>query len=299
MKFPRKIIVNGRLADPRKPVLSAFDRGFLYGDGVYETLRAYKGQIFLFNEHFKRLRRSAQGIGLGLPFTAKSLHAAMLKALKANLLQEAVIRLSLSRGPGPLGFDPRPAGPPTWTVIATPPRHNLARLARRFTLALVKTRRAPQEVLDPAFKTTNNIHQILAKREAIRLGADEAVMLNVKNQLTEGTISNVFFVKQGVLHTPALSCGLLPGVTRALVLRLAKILNIRVREGVYKADDLRRADEIFITSSALEVIPAAILKEVGRPPLRLSEKPITEKLQIAYSLELSKPDVMWPQNAAT
>jgi len=267
MIYPQKILLNGRLIDPRLPALSAYDRGFLYGDGVYETLRIYDGKAYDLPGHFRRLKHSARGLGIPVPFSSATLERGIARLLRANGLREAVVRVTVSRGEGPLGFDPRPAGPPTWVVMAHPAKpHPAWCYEKGIRLALTRVRRNPRIALNPSFKTTNNINNILAKRESIRRRAYEALMLNTEGFVAEGTISNVFFVKGRTLKTPSLDCGILEGVTRSAVLRLARARGLRLREARFRPAALFAADEVFITSTTMEVMPAtALIDETGRP----------------------------------
>jgi branched-chain amino acid aminotransferase len=264
MDFPRKIWVNGKLADPRKPLVSAYDHGFLYGDGVYETVRVYGGKVFRFDGHYRRLVQSARGVGIPLAFSRETMRRAVESLIKVNRLEEASVRLTLSRGPGPMGFDPRPCKTPTLAVMPGPhPRHAPALYERGVTAALARTRRNPKASLDPIMKTTNNLNNILAKREAIAAGAYEAVMLNIDGYLAEGTISNIFFIEGGRLCTPSLDCGILEGVTRDAVIALAVKRGLTVMEGAFRPERLHGADEVFLTSTTFEVLPVTRLAEPG------------------------------------
>jgi branched-chain amino acid aminotransferase len=265
MTTPKKIWINGKLADPRVPLISAYDHGFLYGDGVYETVRVYGGKVFRFDEHFRRLLRSSKGLGLAVPATLDSLRRAVQSLIRVNGLTEASVRITLSRGPGPMGFDPRPCVKPTLAVMpGPPPKHDPRFYERGIKVVLAGTRRNPKESLDPAMKTTNNLNNILAKREAIAAGAYEAVMLNTRGFLAEGTISNVFFVKGSTLFTPSLDCGILEGVTRTEVLRLAVRRGLKAEEGSYRPERLFTADEVFLTSTTFEVLPVTAIVAGGR-----------------------------------
>lgn len=262
MEFPRKIWLNGRLADPRRPLVSAYDHGFLYGDGVYETVRVYGGKVFRFDGHFRRLVGSARGLGIALPLAREKLRRAVELLIRANRLTEASVRITLSRGPGPMGFDPRPCKTPTLALMPGPhPRHAPELYERGVKIVLARTRRNPKAALDPIMKTTNNLNNILAKREAIAAGAYEAVMLNVDGRLAEGTISNVFFAKGNRLYTPSLDCGILEGVTRTEVMRLAARRGMKIEEGAFRPDRLFSAEEVFLTSTTFEVMPVASVEE--------------------------------------
>lgn len=267
MKLPKKIWLNGRLVDPAKPALSVFDRGFLYGDGVYETVRVYGGTMFHFDQHFERLEASARSVRLSLGLAKGAVRAAAEKVLRANGLKEAVIRFTVTRGPGPLGFDPSFSRTPTWALIAVPAAgHAAEHYQNGIRAALVRVRRNARTALDPAIKTTNNLNNILAKMESLERNATEAVMLNTDGYLAEGTISNIFFISGNTLKTPSLDCGLLAGVTRSAVIELAKLRRLTVVEGRYRPRDLFSAKEMFLTSTTFEVMPVTtLIDEDGRP----------------------------------
>jgi branched-chain amino acid aminotransferase len=265
MSYPKKIWINGRLVDPRKPVVSAYDHGFLYGDGVYETIRIYRRKPFRFSAHYRRLLQSARGLGLAVGFSEKALATAVRALVRADRLEEASVRITLTRGPGPMGFDPRPCRTPTLAVMpGPPPRHDPRCYERGVKVVLARTRRNPRAALDPIMKTTNNLNQILAKREAIAAGAYEAVLLNTDGFLAEGTISNVFFLKGRTLFTPSLDCGILEGVTRTEVLRLARRRGLKTVEGFFRPERLFSADEAFLTSTTFEVLPVTRVAAGGR-----------------------------------
>lgn len=258
--------LNGRFVDGDKPHIRVFDHGFLYGDGVYETLRVYGGRAFLSKNHWRRLRRSARGLGLAVPFSDGELEAMVPRLLARNQLKEAVVRVSVSRGPGPLGFDPRPCHTPTVVALAVPPWPLKASLRERGCVVKVtQVRRMPAAALSPAMKTTNNLNNILAKREAIRAKAFEAVMLNTDGDLAEGTVSNLFFVSQGRLQTPALDCGILDGVTRRWVIDHARRHGWTVEEGHYPLKNLLSSSDAFLTSTVMEVAPIRrVIDPAGR-----------------------------------
>ncbi len=291
---PEKVWINGTIRDARAPLLSVYDRGFLYGDGVYETLRVEHGRLFHFDEHYRRLKNSARGLGLRVPYGGKVLRRGVERLLKSNGLRDAVLRITLTRGPGPLGFDPRPAKTPTCVMIATPPRRHAEDLYRRgVLLAVARVRRTPATSLDPAFKSTNNLNNILAKMEAVKRGAYEALMLNIRGDVAEGTISNVFFISGKILRTPSLDCGILSGVTRSVVLALAKREGLKVAEGHYSLKRLFRAEEVFITSTTMEVMPVTRIADESGKVRRVGNGRVgdwSRRLRAAYQKEISR---MW------
>lgn len=259
------VFLNGRFLHESRAHLSVFDHGFLYGDGVYETVRVYNGRVFRWPDHIRRLRRSCRWLSLACPWSSSMLERAIGALVRKNLRDSASVRITVSRGPGPLGFDPALCPTPTLAMMLHPDRPVERLQAQGVTIAIPSVRRSHPDTLDPAIKSNNTLNLILAKMEAKRRRAFEAVLLNLDGHLTEGTTSNLFFAKGKRLFTPALSCGLLEGVTRAVVIRLARRLGIPVREGRYTLADLRRADEIFLTSTTLEIVPVTSVVTPPRP----------------------------------
>src|SRR5512144_230083 len=217
------VYLDGHFVAREKALVSVFDHGFLYGDGIYETMRAYEGRLFLLRKHLARLKRSAAAISLKLPLSPGAIADALNESLAVNRLKDAYVRLHISRGPGEIGLDPALCSAPT-IVIAAKPFHDYPAeyYERGVNVSVVKTRRNHPLALPPAIKGTNFLNNILAKIESVRAGAYEGIMLNWEGFVAEGTICNVFMVKSGTLLTPALSIGILEGVTRGLVLDLAR-----------------------------------------------------------------------------
>jgi branched-chain amino acid aminotransferase len=252
------IYLNGKIVPAKEAVVSVFDHGFLYGDGIYETIRVYDRVIFMLEEHLGRLYRSASMIGLTLPFEIDSLKNSIYETLIANALRNAYIRLTVSRGHGPIGLDPDLC-PETTTVIIV---QELKEYPRAFyekgiTLIISETRRNIKEAINPKIKSLNFLNNILAKIEAKKRDAYEAIMLNAYGKLAEGSISNVFFYKDGVLCTPSLECGILDGITRRLVIELATREDLKIKEGEFTKEDIYSAAEVFITNTTLEVMPVS------------------------------------------
>jgi len=280
------VYVNGDFVPREKARISVFDHGFLYGDGIYETMRSYEGTIFLLKRHLARLKCSARAISLKLPLSLSGIDDSLNESLRINKLQNAYIRLHISRGPGEIGLDPALCSSPTM-VIVSKPFHDYpsAYYSQGVSVAIVKTRRNHPLALNPAIKGTNFLNNILAKIEAIKAGAYEGIMLNWQGYVAEGTISNIFMVKKRVLYTPHVSTGILEGVTRDLVLRLAKRAKLAVRESRIMPKELRAADECFITNTTMEIMPVTMIDKKtvgsGRPG------PVTEVLMLAYKKEVS------------
>lgn len=252
------VYVNGKILRSKEAVISVFDHGFLYGDGVYETLRAYDGVVFKLDEHLSRLSRSASLIGLSIPHHTDHLKIALYETLIANAIRNAYIRITISRGKGPIGIDPDLCPIPTVVIFAQEFREYPKEYYKNgIHLIIPTTRRNYSQAVNPQIKSLNFLNNILAKMEAKKNNAHEAVMLNVRGHLTEGTISNIFFCRDNELYTPSQDCGILDGITRAVVLDLAQKEGIRVHEGRFRRNDIYSANEVFITNTTMEVMPVS------------------------------------------
>jgi len=259
------VYLNDRFVDQKEAMVSVFDHGFLYGDGVYETLRSYGGRFFMLQPHLARLQRSARLIGLEPPIPLDEWPPLLHEALDRNELQDAHLRITISRGEGELGLDPALCRRPTLVIMARP----LARYPDRLFeegvgLAIVTVRRNPVSALSPRIKSLNFLNNILAKQEAAKAGAFDALMLNAEGLLTESTTSNFFFAREGRLHTPSIDCGILDGITREIVLTLAREAGIQAEEGCYPAELLARAEEAFLTNTSMEIMPVC---SIDRQPV--------------------------------
>jgi len=281
------VYLNGRFVPKEKAVVSVFDHGFLYGDGIYETMRAYQGTIFELRQHLNRLKHSAAAISLRLPLPIEKIAEALNRSVQINKLQEAYIRLHISRGPGEIGLDPALCSAPTMVIVAKPFHDYPAEhYSRGIRVAFVKTRRNHPLAIDPFIKSTNFLNNIQAKIEAIKAGAYEGIMLNWEGYVAEGTISNIGMVKKGVLCTPHLKTGILKGVTRDLVLSLAKKNHVPVREALLKPQDFLAADECFITNTTMEIMPVT---RIGRKVVGKGKPgPVTTLLRQAYAREVRR-----------
>lgn len=256
------IFLNDSLVPEDQAKVSILDRGFLYGDGVFETLRAYSGVLFHCNDHLDRLFQSAEAIYLQLPFTRDYLIEALHKTLEANHLKDAYLRLSVTRGVSEPGLDIGGSLSPTLTIFAkgfSGYPDSLYQSGIRATV--VNTRRIPASALNPAVKSLNFLNNIMARVEAKRLNAAEAIMLNMEGYVAEGTVSNIFIVKDGVVKTPPLSAGILNGVTRSIVMDLLKENGIPIIEQTFYPDELYTADECFVTSTLYEVMPVTSIND--------------------------------------
>lgn len=274
------IYMNNRLVPKGKAVVSVFDHGFLYGDGVYETLRVYNGVAFKIDEHMERLICSASMIGLTIPLTPEKIKEAVYKTVRANKHRDAVVRITVSRGPGPLGLDPSLCPVPTFVIIANEFKpYPRAYYQKGIRIAVVNIRRNFHKALDPQIKSLNFLNNILAKQEAKEMGALEAIMLNYRGDITEGTVSNIFFIKDNILCTPSLRTGILNGITRSGILEIARGLGLEIKEGHFKPDDIFSAREVFISNTTMEVMPVSYVNDT-----KISDAPgsITRELRGAH-----------------
>jgi len=253
--------VNGRVSDQAHASISVFDHGFLYGEGVYETLRTYNGQPFLFDRHMKRLRNSAEMLALAVPLSDAAIDARFRETMIAAGLgdspeREAYIRILVTRGIGELTYDPAACPTPSVVVIVKPnvdpPREVFERGVK---VALVPIVRNHPGSVNPLIKSNNLLNNALAMQEAFRRGGYEGIMRNYKGELAECTQSNFFIVKNGAALTPPIDAGLLPGITRAFLFEVGAEIGIPVREQVLRDDDLFGADECFLTSTTREAVP--------------------------------------------
>ncbi len=266
-----QVHINGRLVDERQALVSAFDRGFLFGDGIFESMRVVSGTIFRFDRHLERLRRSALLIGLDLPGNGAGIAAAAGEVIRANRLEDARLRVTVTRGPGRPGDYLDAPGPPTVVIVAQPFSGVAASLYEEgVKAALSRRRQIPAEVLDPAIKSTSRLSSVLARREARDQGAFEAILSDAEGNLTEGTVSNIFLVTDGGgLRTPATPAGCLPGVTRQAAIDLARGIGLEVREERVPVRALETALEVFLTNSSWDILPVVRIDEravgQGRP----------------------------------
>ena len=259
-----KIYINGKLYEKQDAKVSVFDHGLLYGDGVFEGIRAYNRLVFKLNEHIDRLYESAHSIMLKIPMTKEAMVKAVTQTLKANKLENAYIRLIVTRGEGDLGLDPRKClGKETVIIITDKIALYPEKLYNNgMEIITVSTTRNSHEALNPQIKCLNYLNNIMAKIEAIHLGYEEALMLNDSGYVAECTGDNIFMVSEGELYTPPECMGALRGVTRDTVIELAKVMKIPAHEHVFTRHELYIAQESFLTGTAAEIIP--VVKVDGR-----------------------------------
>ncbi|HCJ66533.1 MAG TPA: branched-chain-amino-acid transaminase [Elusimicrobia bacterium] len=259
-----KIYLNGKLVEKEEAKISVFDHGLLYGDGVFEGIRAYAGKVFCLDEHLDRLYNSAQAIMLIIPLSKEKLRKAVISTLRENKLSDAYIRLVVTRGEGDLGLDPKKCPQPSIVIITDkivlyPEEY----YTQGLEVVTVATKRNLPEALNPAIKSLNYLNNILAKIEAGLRGTPEAIMLNKDGFVAECTGDNIFIIKDKEIFTPPTHIGVLEGITRNVVIKIAKEkLNFKVEENVFTQYELYTADECFLTGTAAEIIP--VVKIDGR-----------------------------------
>jgi branched-chain amino acid aminotransferase len=276
-----KIFIDGKYYSERDAKVSVFDHGLLYGDGVFEGIRAYHGRVFKLKEHIDRLFCSAKAILLELPMSHAQLMKATVETCRQNKLRDGYIRLVVTRGVGTLGLNPRTCKKPSVIIIADkiqlyPPEY----YKRGLDIITVPTVRNLHSALNPAIKSLNYLNNILAKIEANNAGVEEAVMLNAEGFVAECTGDNLFIVKNRALFTPPLSAGALYGITRQTVIELAEEAGLKVSEPNLTRYDLFNADECFLTGTGAELIP--VVKIDGRVIGTGKPGPVTRRLEEDY-----------------
>ena len=252
----RQIYISGKFFPQEDAKISVFDHGLLYGDGVFEGLRSYRGKVFRLDEHVRRLYESAKAIWLEIPMSPDEMCDAVNEAVRVNKIDDGYIRLVVTRGAGTLGLDPNRCSNPQVIIIADAISLYPKELYEKgLEIVTVSVQRNHPAALSPRIKSLNYLNNILAKIEGIQAGCIEALMLNHKGEVAECTGDNVFLVRQGVLQTPPLEAGILEGVTRDAVIEVAKEAGIEVREMPLTKHDVYIADECFLTGTAAEIIP--------------------------------------------
>jgi len=276
-----KIYIDGKYYDERDAKISVFDHGLLYGDGIFEGIRAYNGRVFKLKEHIDRLFCSARSILLNVPMAHAEIMAAIVETCRRNRIRDGYIRLVVTRGVGTLGLNPKGCKTPSVIIIAGkiqlyPPelyQHGMA-------IVTVPTTRNLHSALNPAIKSLNYLNNILAKIEANNAGCEEAIMLNAEGFVAECTGDNIFIVKERQLLTPPLSAGALYGITRRVVMDLAAQSGVKANEPNLTRYDLFNAEECFLTGSAAELMP--IVKIDGRVIGDGKPGPVTKSLVAEY-----------------
>jgi len=283
------VYVDGDWLKKSQASVSVYDHGFLYGDGVFEGIRVYDGVIFRFKEHLDRLYDSAKSIKLRIPLSPEEMTKAVIDTLKRNDLKDAYIRLVVSRGVGDLGVDPRKCRTPSVIVITEylDPTYGTVAKEKGITAIISSVRRDMVDATTHEIKSLNYLNSVLAKLEATDAGADDALMLDRSGFVSEATTTNLFIVKEGELFTPPTSAGILPGVTRRRVIKLARELGYNMYEKGLTPYAVTNADEAFLTGTLAEIVPLVKIRGIvigdGRPG------PITKRIMDAFVRIRSDP----------
>jgi branched-chain amino acid aminotransferase group I len=274
----RFVCLNGEIVERDAAKVSAFDRSFLYGDGLFETVRAYGGAPFMLAEHLARMANSAEALGIAMP-AAGDIATVVERLIEMNELADAYVRITLSRGTHAGRLVPDEPLRPTLLIDARELRPYPAEMYERGATVAVAESAHHSGTVVGRHKTTSYVASILAKREAQERGADEAILLDHAGHVAEGAASNVFCVRDGRLLTPPLDLNILPGITRQCVIKLARETGIETAETRFGADELKAADEVFLTNSLMEVMPAG---SIDGSALASIPGPVTAALAAAY-----------------
>jgi len=270
------VFLNGQFVPEEQAVVSVFDRGFLYGDGLFETMRVYRGRPFLWEEHMRRLKHGAELLKIRIPFSLDELRRQTDRLVEQNKMPESLLRLSLSRGVGPRGYSPQGADNPSLVMAlhaapvidpANPPRWRV----------ITSSVRLPAGELLAQVKTCNKLPQIIARTEADGAGAQEALLLNTDGEIAEASSSNLFWIERGVVCTPPLSSGALPGVTRDLVLDLCRKLGLDNLEAGIAPGGLKQAEGAFLSLTSWEIVEITRVDDEV-----LGQSPLVGKIREAY-----------------
>ncbi|ATO50583.1 branched-chain-amino-acid transaminase [Brevibacillus laterosporus] len=271
------IYLNGKFVEKENAKISVYDHGFLYGDGIFEGIRVYNGNVFRLQEHIERLYESALSIMLVIPMKIEEMMDAVVETVRKNELRDAYIRLVISRGDGDLGLDPRSCKKANIVIIVEQLRLFPQELYETgLKIVTVPTRRNKPDALNPKIKSLNYLNNVMVRMEASMAGVSEALMLNSEGYVTEGSGDNIFLVKKGVIYTPPTYLGALDGITRQAIMDIARELGYVIKEEPFTRHDVYIADEVFLTGTAAEVISvsevdARIIRD-GKPG------PVTKQL---------------------
>lgn len=270
------VYLNGKFVPEEQAVVSVFDRGFLYGDGLYETLRICNGKPFRWAEHMERFERGATFLKIKAPFKADELRGQVLELIRLNRMPEALLRISLSRGVGPRGFSPKGAVRPALVMSLHPAPDTNAKPLPTWRVISASSRLPANEPLS-LFKNCNRIPQILAKAEADVAGADDALLLNTNGEIVEASASNLFWIQDNMVCTPPLASGILAGVTRLAVFEICRKLGLPTREIGITPEGLRKAQGVFLSVSSWGIIEVFSLDQHD-----LARSPVAMRIQADY-----------------
>ena len=273
-----QVYLNGDYVDSVNATIAVDDRGFLYGDALYESIRIFRGGLFRFAGHWDRLSAGAAALQIVAP-PSDEVRAAIAELVHSNNVADGSARITLTRGPGGEGLRTTGSGPPTLLItVRALSEERLAKGRSGFSAIIARSRRSPVG-LPSSIKSANRLDAILARLEADTSGVDEAIMLSAEGHVAEGTASNVFWYSGGTLRTPALDIGILPGVTRHAVLEVCSNLGIESHEGRWPADDLLRASEAFVTMSSLGPV---LIREIDSQPMSADPTSAFDRVRDAY-----------------
>jgi branched-chain amino acid aminotransferase len=278
--------INQVIKPAAEATVSVFDHGLLYGDGIFEGLRFYHGRTFMLEAHLERLELSARAIALELPYSRAQITVAIEQLIEQFDSDTGYLRLVVTRGEGSLGIDPRKCARPALFIIADELSvMDVDDNCQGIKLYIAQTRRLPAQCLDPQIKSLNYLNNILARIEANRAGMDEALMLNLDGYVSEGSVDNIFIVSDGVLRTPRLGDGLLAGVTRAVIIDLARQAGIPCEETSLTLQDLAQAEECFLTGTGAELVP---VKQIGERVLAAPDIALTPLLMQRFRARIDE-----------
>jgi len=283
------IYIDGKFYPKSEAKISVYDHGLLYGDGVFEGIRAYNGSVFKLKEHVDRLYKSAHTIMLQIPMTKEEMTKTVIETLKKNNLKEGYIRLVVTRGVGDLGLDPRKCAKPTVIIITQPWKvlHGDDAKDKGITTMISWVKRDPVDATTHEIKSLNYLNSILAKIEANTAGVDDAICLDKTGFICEGVAENIFMVKDGEIATPPICTGALDGITRRVVIQLARKLGYKVEERNMTPNEMFNADEVFFTGTAAEIAP---VREINKRIINDGKPgPITKRLMQEYSKLVKDP----------
>jgi branched-chain amino acid aminotransferase len=288
--MPQVIYLNGEYVAKEQAKVSVYDHGFLYGDGIFEGIRIYNGNIFKCKEHLNRLYDSAKSIMLAIPLSYEEMEQALVETIRRNGLRDGYIRLVVSRGPGDLGLDPR-RSPRANVIIIVEKLAIYPEEAYRNGLKTISVsqRRNIPDALNPKIKSLNYLNNILVKIQANLADVGEAIMLNSQGYVAEGSSDNIFIVKRGIVFTPPCYCGALEGITRLAIIEICERIGLKLKEEPFTLHDVFVADEAFFTGTAAEVI--AVREVDGRIIGNGQAGPITTRLLQEFRTIVDKDGV--------
>jgi aminodeoxychorismate lyase len=276
------VFLNGQFVPEQQAVVPVSDRGFTYGDGLFETMRVFNGKPFRMAQHLERMVRGADFLKIKLPFTPKELQQFAEKLIEQNQMPDSILRVTLTRGPGERGYSPRPAGAPTMAITLHPAPPLDPDNPPRWSLITSSYRVQASDPLS-SFKTTSRLPYVVARAEAEAKGADEGLLINTNGEVAETVGANLFWVYHDKICTTPTGRGALPGITRAVVLEICQVLNLPTNKRVIKPEALRNSEGIFLSQSALGVIFVTSLDGEA-----VQSSPMAEKVHRAYCEMLAK-----------